>query len=107
MDITQIAKSITFKGEVYTKEKLQIDGVVFGTIKNDHEVIISETAEVKANFDVQEIKISGKINGNIDKAVMVHLNPSANFTGDITCKEIKIDKGAVLNGSLIMHKNKN
>ena len=104
MLVSEISKGIVFRGEVYTKDKLHIDGQVIGIIRNDSEVSISEVANVKATFEVQDLKISGTVQGNVNTGTFVHLHATANFTGDISSKDIKIDKGAVINGSIIMTK---
>ena len=77
-------------------------GRLRGTIVSDGALSIMSSAEVHASIEVGEIEVLGNLQGNITKANQVILKNSSTFNGDIICKNIIIENGATVNGSINM-----
>ena len=72
-----------FKGEIYTKDSL----------------VITETAEVRADIEAGYVTIMGNLEGNIIASKKVTMMPPATFRGAVTTPSLKIEEGVVFEGA--------
>lgn len=99
---TIIGPSIKVKGNFNGKGNIIIDGTLEGSLKTDANVFIGEKARVNANIDANEALISGEISGNIKIKKYLAIGKTAYITGDVQCGEISIERGALINGQIIV-----
>jgi cytoskeletal protein CcmA (bactofilin family) len=99
---TIIGPSIKVKGNFNGKGNIVIDGALEGSLKTDANVFIGEKARVNANIDANEALISGEISGNIKIKKYLAIGKTAFITGDVQCGEISIERGALINGQIIV-----
>jgi cytoskeletal protein CcmA (bactofilin family) len=99
---TIIGPSIKVKGNFHGKGNIVIDGSLEGSLKTDANVFIGEKAKVNANIDANEAFISGEISGNIRIKKYLAIGKTAYITGDVQCGEISIERGALINGQIIV-----
>lgn len=72
-----------FKGEIYTKDNL----------------VITETAQVRAEIEAGYVTILGNLEGNIIASKKVTMKPPATFRGTVTTPSLKIEEGVVFEGA--------
>jgi cytoskeletal protein CcmA (bactofilin family) len=86
---------VTITGEV-TGEAVRIDGVINGDVRVTRLVL---GGLVTGNITATQADISGRVNGNI-VAETVNLFVGAVISGDITCKNLSAQPGAVFNSKV-------
>ena len=97
----RIGASVRVKGEITGSEKLQIDGIVEGSIfLKGHELIIGKTARLKSEIHAGEVLVRGKVVGNVNSRGRIEITKDGSITGDIACARISIDDGAHFKGRI-------
>jgi len=97
-----IGRSMKLKGNISSDEEIIIEGVVDGTIKINHNVIIGKSGKVKADITAKEIVIKGIVNGNVNGQVKVEIMPGGVLNGDIISEKVVLAEGAKFKGSIDM-----
>ena len=100
-----IGKAVKIIGQIYTKEDLNVDGDVEGTIESqDNKVTIGTTGRVQASVKAREVVILGQVQGNVEATDKVDIRREAKLVGDITTARISIEDGALFKGSIDIKK---
>ncbi len=100
-----IGKAVKIVGQIYTKEDLNVDGDVEGTIEStDNKVTIGTTGRVQASVKAREVVIFGQVQGNVEAVDKVDIRREAKLIGDITTARISIEDGALFKGSIDIRK---
>jgi cytoskeletal protein CcmA (bactofilin family) len=97
---TIIASQVEIKGSLTFPKLLRIDGSFEGELRSTGKLIIGPTGSVKANIDLEEAFISGKVVGNITVKKRLVLRGKAEVTGDINAPLISVDEGVSIIGIL-------
>jgi cytoskeletal protein CcmA (bactofilin family) len=102
---SMIGKSIRIKGEIVASDPVYVYGNVEGTIKApEHRVTIGKEGRVKADIHAREVVIMGEVCGNLDGRERVEIRSDGSLLGDLSTSRIYIEEGAVLSGSIDVHK---
>jgi len=96
---TIIGKGSRIKGTLHVEGGVRIDGKIEGNIESNGFVTIGLSGEAKADIKAKECLISGKVTGNVNVAEGLELDRTANLTGDIVAKILRVHTGAIFNGS--------
>ncbi|MBN2460215.1 MAG: polymer-forming cytoskeletal protein [Candidatus Cloacimonetes bacterium] len=99
---TIIGRGSKISGTLKVDGGVRIDGDIEGEIESTGFVTIGATGNAKANIKAQECLIAGKVSGNVSVNEALELDKTANLSGDITAKTVKINAGAVFNGNSSM-----
>src|SRR5439155_16534789 len=101
-----IGKSVTVKGQIFSREDLIIDGEVEGAIElNDHRLTVGPNGRVRAGIKAREIVVLGSIDGNVEALDKIDIRKDAKLVGDIKTARIIIEDGAYFKGSIDIVKN--
>ena len=96
-----IGKSVTIKGQIFSREDLVVDGEVEGAIElNDHRLTVGPNGRVRAGVKAREIVILGTIEGNVEALDKIDIRKDAKLVGDIKTARIVIEDGAHFKGSI-------
>jgi cytoskeletal protein CcmA (bactofilin family) len=98
-NITYIAEDCELKGSLVSSGNVRIDGKLEGTIEVGGDLVIGQSASVKANITAATATITGVVYGNIKVGDLLELSPSSHLCGDIITKQLKIDQGAIFVGT--------
>ena len=90
------------KGDLAFEETFRIDGRFEGTIRSGAELILGEGAEVVGDIDVARLSVNGSLRGTVRARERVELHPHARVEGDLTTPALKIDEGAIFEGTCRM-----
>jgi len=101
---TIIGPSIKVKGNFHGQGNMIVEGIVEGSIKTNGFLFVGEKSKITANVEAKNAKIAGVINGNIKIQEFLEIKASAKIFGDIEVINISIEKGAIINGKVIMIK---
>ena len=102
---SMIGKSIRIKGEISSTDPVYVYGIVEGSIKApEHRVTIGKEGRVKADIHAREVVIMGEVCGNLDGRERVEIRSDGSLLGDLSTSRVFIEEGAVLSGSIDVHK---
>jgi len=105
---TFIDKGATIEAKKLSgSESVRLDGHFIGEIDLDGYLQIGETGVVEGDIKVSYALIAGTVYGNIVCRATVQLAPTAKVQGDILCKNVIIDEGAVFYGYCQMQNAEN
>jgi len=96
---TIIGKGSKIKGTLFVEGGVRIDGKIEGKIESNGFVTIGLSGEAQADIKAKECLISGKVVGNINVSEGLELDRTANLSGDIIAKILRVHTGAVFNGN--------
>lgn len=97
---TTIAAGVTIKGTMSFQKLVRIDGNFEGELLSSGKLIIGPTGSVKANINLEEAFISGKLTGDITVKKRLVLRGRAEVRGDITAPLLSVDEGVSIVGIL-------
>src|SRR5215471_11904510 len=96
-----IGKSVTIKGQIFSREDLVVDGEIEGAIElNDHRLTVGPNGRVRAGIKAREIVVLGAIEGNVEALDKIDIRKDAKLVGDIKTARIIIEDGAYFKGSI-------
>jgi cytoskeletal protein CcmA (bactofilin family) len=96
-----IGKSVTIKGQIFSREDLIVDGEIEGAIElNDHRLTVGPNGKVRAGIKAREIVVLGTIDGNVEALDKIDIRKDAKLVGDIKTARIIIEDGAYFKGSI-------
>jgi cytoskeletal protein CcmA (bactofilin family) len=100
---TVIGEHVTIKGTISFEHLLRVDGTFEGELESQGNLIIGPTGFVKANINLNEAFIAGKVRGNITVKERLVLRGRAEIRGDITAPLLSIDEGVSIIGGVYCH----
>ncbi|MFA5184559.1 MAG: polymer-forming cytoskeletal protein [Patescibacteria group bacterium] len=99
---TVIGSSIKVKGNFQGQGDIIIEGSLEGSIKTEASIYIGNQAKIVANTESKDIIVNGEVRGNIKARNYLAVGGTAKIYGDIQYGEISIEKGAIINGQLLL-----
>lgn len=97
---TIIAENVSIKGTMSFQKLVRIDGNFEGELISSGKLIIGPTGSVKANINLEEAFISGKVTGDIIVKKRLVLRGRAEVRGDVTAPILSVDEGVSIVGVL-------
>ncbi len=95
---TIIAEGVSIKGTMAFQKLVRIDGTFEGELISSGKVIVGPTGSLKANINLDEAFISGKVVGDINVKTRLVLRGRAEVRGDITAPLLSVDEGVSIIG---------
>jgi cytoskeletal protein CcmA (bactofilin family) len=99
---TIIGSSVKVKGNFQGRGDIIIEGFLDGSIKTAASIFIGDKAKISANIEAKDVIVNGEVHGNIKSKNYLALGGTAKIFGDLQYGEISIEKGAIVNGQLLM-----
>jgi cytoskeletal protein CcmA (bactofilin family) len=99
---TTLAADIEIQGTIKFKSSLMITGVFNGKILSEGLLIVGPTAKVTAAITTKNLISHGEIKGDVDAGDQIVLKNTAVHNGNITTRNIVIEKGSTFNGACTM-----
>lgn len=99
---TIIGASIKVKGNFQGQGNIIIEGALEGSLKTEANLFIGNHAKVVADIESKDAIINGEVKGNLRTHGYLALGRTAKIFGDIQYNELSIEKGAIVNGQLLM-----
>jgi len=99
---TIIGSSIKVKGNFQGQGDIIVEGSLEGSLKTDASIYIGNQAKIVANTESKDAIINGEVRGNIKAKNYLAIGGTAKIFGDLQYGEISVEKGAVINGQLLM-----
>jgi cytoskeletal protein CcmA (bactofilin family) len=100
MPKTTIGKSLLLEGQLKGKEGLIIAGKIKGSVEVDGVLSVEKEAVIEADIKANNVKILGKVKGDISSTGNVHYMEDCSVTGNTITSRILIEDGATIKGSV-------
>ncbi len=92
-----VSKSLRINGVLKSIGHVHIDGTIKGDLQVAS-VVVGEKGSIEGNVYADTIKVHGFVSGNITARV-VEFGTTAHFVGDTTHEDLRVEKGACLDGN--------
>jgi cytoskeletal protein CcmA (bactofilin family) len=100
---TVLGKSFTVRGDITGSEDLFIDGTIEGTITlAESRVTIGPNAFVKADLQVRDAVVQGRLEGNITASGRVELRQTGAMLGNVTASRLSVEDSATMRGQVLL-----
>jgi cytoskeletal protein CcmA (bactofilin family) len=101
-EVTVIGQAAKLEGTVVSAGSLRIDGQVKGHINADGDCSLSPQSQVDADIRAQNVSVAGRFKGNIIVKGRAEITRGGRVDGNITCKALVIEEGAIFQGQSVM-----
>lgn len=98
---TVIGTGCTIEGKLINAGNIRIDGTFTGTLEITGNVLVGETAQIKANINAKNISVAGSVRGNVS-GKKVQLLRTGRVWGDISATALTTEEGAFIDGKISM-----
>ncbi|MFI5344906.1 MAG: polymer-forming cytoskeletal protein [Elusimicrobiota bacterium] len=100
--MTLIGEEAFFHGALAVKGSLRVEGVFEGDISDAVDVEVGVHGRILGNVAAETLVVAGEVVGNVVASRSVELLSSARLSGDIRTQKLRIDEGAVFDGTSAM-----
>jgi cytoskeletal protein CcmA (bactofilin family) len=101
-EVTILGQGASLEGNIVSAGSLRIDGQIKGQINADGDVTLSPQSQVDADIKSENVTVAGKFKGNIIVKGSAELTRGGRVDGNITCKTLIVQEGAIFQGQSIM-----
>ncbi|MCU0522000.1 MAG: polymer-forming cytoskeletal protein [Anaerolineae bacterium] len=98
---TTIGPNTQIKGDIQGDGGLRVDGVIEGSIEVTGNLVITESAKIRAEIKANNISVAGALQGNV-VASRVEILDTGRVWGDLTVKSLLVSEGAYFRGQTFM-----
>jgi cytoskeletal protein CcmA (bactofilin family) len=95
-----IGTNVTVTGKIAFQREICVNGVFEGEFEGRGKIIIGPEGFVKADIELDEAEISGKVEGNITVKYRLILRGNAEVKGNITAPLLSVDEGVSIMGQV-------
>jgi len=99
---TAIGLGSSFRGTMMVSGTLRIDGEVEGDILNCERLEIGEHGIMRADIEVKEAVIEGRVHGNVRALGTIEMRAGARVEGDVSAFGVVMEPGAYFTGRVTM-----
>ncbi len=100
--ITVIGVSSSFRGTIMVTGTLQIDGEFDGDILNCDRLEVGEHGVMRADVEVKEALVKGKVVGNIRALGSIEMKSGSRVEGDVSAVNVIMEPGVFFSGRCTM-----
>lgn len=101
-DNCYIGSGTTIKGTINSKGDLRVDGTIKGKLNTDGKLIIGQLGKIDGVLNTNYTEVDGVLDIEKIDTITLKLNASARFTGIIEVRNLVVESGAIINGSINM-----
>jgi cytoskeletal protein CcmA (bactofilin family) len=98
---TVLGANSSLEGTLRSSANIRLDGTFTGTLEITGNVLVGETAKIKADINARNISIAGAVRGNIS-GKKVQLLRTGRVWGDIQAVALTTEEGAFIDGKITM-----
>ena len=99
---TVVGVGASFRGTLMVSGTLRIDGELEGDVLNCDRLEIGEHGVMRADIEVKEAVISGRVYGNIRSLGVLEMKAGARVEGDISAMSVIMEPGVFFSGRCTM-----
>ena len=95
---TTIGADASFKGQLEFEKGARLLGKFDGEVKTKGELVVADGATFTGEAQAADVRVEGKVKGNLIVSGKAYLAASARLEGDIQASRLEVAEGAVLVG---------
>jgi cytoskeletal protein CcmA (bactofilin family) len=95
---TTIGADASFKGQLEFEKGARLLGKFDGEVKTKGEFVVAEGATFTGEAHAADVRVEGKVKGNLIASGKTYLAASARLEGDIQASRLEVAEGAMLVG---------
>ena len=99
---TVVGPSVNVEGDFSSEGNIVVKGTVSGSVNTSRLLTVEDGAKIFANVKAGNAHISGSVKGNVKVADRLDLSATAQILGDIVCKILNVESGALIQGKVSM-----
>ncbi len=99
---TVVGPSVSVEGDFSSEGNIVVKGTVSGSVKTSKRLTVEKGAKIFANVRAGEAVISGEVRGDVKISDKLELTSTARVAGDIDCKVLAVEPGALIYGKVLM-----
>jgi cytoskeletal protein CcmA (bactofilin family) len=99
---TTIGVNSSFRGTLMVSGTLRIDGEFEGDILNCERLEVGEHGSMRADVEVREALVLGRVTGNIRALGTIELKAGARVIGDVSAMTVSMEPGVHFTGRCTM-----
>lgn len=99
---TVVGPSVNVEGDFSSEGNIVVKGTVSGSVKTSKRLTVEEGAKIFANVKAGEAVVSGEVKGDVKVGEKLELTSTARIAGDIDCKILAVEPGALIYGKVAM-----
>lgn len=96
-----LGASTTLEGTLRSNNNVRLDGTFTGTLEISGNILVGETAQIKADINARNISIAGAVHGNVT-GKKVQILRTGRVWGDISATALTTEEGAFIDGKISM-----
>ena len=97
-----LGQGTRFDGKLVFEGQLRIEGQFLGKIYTRDNLIISKTAQIRADIEADEVLVAGVVEGSITAHNKITITKEGFVKGSVSAPSIKIEEGGVVEGTTQM-----
>jgi cytoskeletal protein CcmA (bactofilin family) len=102
---TVIGVGSSLRGTIMVPGTLRIEGEFEGDILNCERLEIGEHGVMRADIEVREAVILGRVYGNVRALGSIHMKSGARIEGDVSAMSVSMEPGVYFTGRCTMLEN--
>ncbi len=102
---TVIGVGSTLRGTLMVSGTLRIDGEFEGDILNCDRLEVGEHGIMRADVEVKEAMVKGRVHGNIRALATIEMKTGARIEGDVAAVSVAMEPGVYFSGRCTMLDN--
>lgn len=99
---TVVGPSVNVEGDFSSEGNIVVKGTVSGSVNTSRLLTVEDGAKIFANVKAGNAHISGSVKGNVKVNDRLDLSATAQISGDIVCKVLTVESGALIQGKISM-----
>ena len=99
---TIIGVGASFRGTLMVSGTLRVDGELEGDVLNCERLEIGEHGVMRADIEVKEAVIAGRVHGNVRSLGTLEMKSGARVEGDISALSVIMEPGVYFSGRCTM-----
>lgn len=100
--VTYVGPNTTLNGEIHADYSIHLDGLVTGEVVCNGDVIVGESCTITGQVTAKNVRVSGRVNGNIHASNGLEISATGYVEGDIKGSKLTIHEGGVYKGKVNM-----
>ena len=98
---TVLGANSVLEGKFQSNANVRLDGTFSGTLEINGNILVGETAKIKADINARNISVAGAVRGNIT-GKKVQVLRTGRVWGDIRATALTTEEGAFIDGKITM-----
>lgn len=93
-----VGADCTFEGLLSFRGSVRVDGMLSGEVVAEGLLLVGPSAQVKANVSVDELVVSGLVEGDVQARRRVEIRPTGRVIGRVRTPRLAVADGGLLRG---------